>query len=573
MMNNTTENVRPLLTVYSGQIIGAVVKALDIDHEVLNSRTARRFFDGQPVNEHNFTQIFLALGEALVQRGIVPEPPLFRQYDKSTSKIIAAAIARVAYRWDTLVGTMQSHSVRTDDPGPAAVGFLRILTVELALRVFALLRLAELEPDLPETPLWAQENGAGQLLRAMAGQAHLTRGQLAERLEVSETTVDNWLDGIHRPTPEHIADIAAALADRIDGAAAPQLEQHIRRQFTFAQLADLLVPLIGRDQVLELSTTLFRFIRLINQDVSEMNRPPVTEACGGEYDALRYGTAHPSTHTLLRNLAMLELDAGWKNDILAATVPWEVSFQAVGMTNAGTRDATGLSQDIKEAAPDVTYEGEFEISARIATESNSIDYDRFSRGDITLLFQQCENGIAIRRALARDFPANPNAHFQLGSFLGMVGKHFRDRALIDEGVDECRIASGLLPNWDNPRVEIGIILANYGAYDEALAELELAAQLLPEPTPHLQYATGYALMMLSRHDAALAQLEAVITARPDYALAHLDAATCAFALGNTQQGMKYAKTARRLGEPAAYNAWQQRRKNRKQRKSKGPPRG
>ena len=570
MMNNATENMRPLLTVYSGQIIGAVVKALDIDHEVLNGRTARRFFGGQPVNEHNFTQIFLALGEVLVERGIIPEPPVFRQYDASTSIIVAAAIARVSYRWDNLVATMQSHSVRTDAPGPAAVGFLRILTVEMALRVFALLRLAELGPNLPATPLWAQENGGGQLLRALAGQASLTRGQLAEQLEVSETTVDNWLDGVHRPTPEHIAAIAAAFAGRIDGATALQLEQDIRRQFAFAQLADLLAPLIGREQVLELSVALFRFIRLINQDVSEMNRPPVTESCREEYDALQHGTADPSTHTLLRNLAVLEPDSDWRRDILAAIVPWEVSFQTVGMQNAGQHHAAGLAQDIKDAAPDVTYAGEFEIASRVATASTSIDYDRLYHGDLTLMFQMYDDGITTRRALARDFPVNPNAHFQLGSFLGMVGKHFRDRDCIDEGITECKIAAGLLPNWDAPLVEIGIILINYRAYDEALVELERAAEILPEPTPHLQFATGYALMQLSRHDTALAAFDAVIAARPDYALAYCYAADCAFALGNTQLGIKYAKTARRLGEPAAYNAWQQRRKTRKQRK--GTPR-
>ena len=570
-MNTATENMRPLLTVYSGRIIGAVVKALDIDHEVLNSRTARRFFDGQPVNEHNFTQLFLALGEVLVAKGIVPEPPVFRQYDASTSKIIAAAIARIAGRWDNLVGTMQSHSGRTDAPGPAAVGFLRILTVELALRVFALLRLAELEPDLPATPLWAQENGAGLLLRAMAGQANLTRGQLAERLDVSETTVDNWLDGIHRPTPEHIADIANALADRIDDATPQQLEQVLRRQFAFAQLADLLVPLIGRNQVLELSAALFRFIRLINESINEIEIPPVSEAAETYCYTLQYGTIFPQTYFLLRHLAELEPDDDWKRDILAAAVPWEVSFQTVGMVNKGTSSAAGLAQDIKDVAPDVTYEGDFEIFARLAASANSMDYyDRFSRGDPSLMFQVWEDGIATRRALVRDFPANPNAHLDLGSFLGMVGKHLRNRDFIDEGVDECRIASGLLPNWDNPRVEVGIILANYGAYDEALVELELAAALLPAPTPHLQYATGYVLMNLSQHEAALAEFEAVIAARPDYAMAHLDAATCAFALGNTQQGIKYAKSARRLGEPDAYNAWRQRRKNRQQRQGSPP---
>lgn len=566
MMNNATENMRPLLTVYSGQIIGAMVNALDIDHEVLNSRTARRFFDGRPVNDHNYNQIFLALGEVLVERGIVPEPPVLRQYDAKASYLVAVAINLIATRWDNLVATMQSNSGRTDDPGPAAVGFLRILTVELALRVFALLRLAELAPDLPETPLWAQENGGGRLLRAWAGQANLTRGQLAEDLEVSETTVDNWLDGVHRPTPEHIAAIAAALAGQIDGATALQLERGIRRQYAFAQLADLLVPLIGREQVLELSAALFRFIRLINESISKMEIPPISEAAIAYCDTVQHGTTDPSTHYLLHHLAELEPDVNWRKDILAAGVPWEVSFQTVGGMHTGTRSAAGLAQNIKDVAPDAIYEGEFEISARLAARANNVDYDRFYHGDPSLMIEIWQDGIAIRRALVRDFPTNPDTHSHLGSFLGMVGKNLRNRDLIDAGVAECRIASGLLPNWDNPRVEIGIILGNYGAYDEALTELEQAAALLPEPTPHLQYATGYVLMMLSRYDAALSEFEAVIAARPDYALAHLDAATCAFALGDSRLGRSYAKTARSLGEPAAYNAWQQRRKNRKQRK-------
>ena len=570
MMNNATENMRPLLTVYSGQIIGAVVKALDIDHEVLNGRTARRFFGGQPVNEHSFAEIFLALGKVLVERGIVPEPPSLRQYDAFASYLIAAATDILATRWDNLVATMQSNSGRTDDLGPAAVGFLRILTVELALRVFALLRLAELAPDLPATPLWAQENGGGQLLRVMAGQASLTRGQLAEQLEVSETTVDNWLDGVHRPTPEHIAAIAAAFDGRIDGSTALQLEQDIRRQYAFAQLADLLVPLIGREQVIELSAALFSFIRLINESISKIEIPPISETAIIYCYTVQYGTDYPPTYDLLRHLAEVEPDADWKRDILAAAIPWEVSFQAVGVVNSVKRSAAGLAQGIKDVAPDATYEGEFEISARLAARANNADYDRLYHGDPSLMIEIWEDGIATRRALVREFPTNPDAHAHLGSFLGMVGKNLRNREFIDAGVDECRIASGLLPNWDNPRVEIGIILANYGAYDEALAELELAAELLPEPTPHLQYVTGYTLMMLSRHDAALAEFQAVIAARPDYALAHLDAANCAFAMNNTQLGIKYAKTARRLGEPAAYNAWQQRRQTRKQRK--GTPR-
>ena len=43
----------PFGNMYSGRIIGAVVKALNLDHGVLNERTAKRFFDGCTVSEHN----------------------------------------------------------------------------------------------------------------------------------------------------------------------------------------------------------------------------------------------------------------------------------------------------------------------------------------------------------------------------------------------------------------------------------------------------------------------------------------------------------------------------------------
>ena len=168
------------------------------------------------------------------------------------------------------------------------------------------------------------------------------------------------------------------------------------------------------------------------------------------------------------------------------------------------------------------------------------------------------SGIECRRAVVRDFPYSPNAYFQLGSYLGIAGKHTGRRDLIDEGITECKIAFGLLPDWDAPAVEPGIILANIEAYEEALGELRQAAERLPAATPHLQFATGYVLMMLERHQEALAQFESVIKARSDYALALLYAARCAFSLGDTRRGIRYAKAARRYGEPDEYNAWRKR---------------
>ena len=52
----------PMDGLYSGRILRAVVQALDIEEEVLDSKTAQRFFSGRHVDEYNRNQIFDALG-------------------------------------------------------------------------------------------------------------------------------------------------------------------------------------------------------------------------------------------------------------------------------------------------------------------------------------------------------------------------------------------------------------------------------------------------------------------------------------------------------------------------------
>ena len=90
------------------------------------------------------------------------------------------------------------------------------------------------------------------------------------------------------------------------------------------------------------------------------------------------------------------------------------------------------------------------------------------------------------------------------------------RKLVDEGVTECKITAQLLPNWDGPAVECGIMLANIDEYDGALRELEQARATLPEETPHLRFVTGYVLMMLERYAEALDQLEVVTEAQAGF---------------------------------------------------------
>lgn len=180
------------------------------------------------------------------------------------------------------------------------------------------------------------------------------------------------------------------------------------------------------------------------------------------------------------------------------------------------------------------------------------------------------DGIELIRNLARRFPQNPEAHYQLGSFLGMAGKNLRIRRLVDEGVMECKIAAQLRPNWDGPAVECGIMLANIGEYGAALRELEQARATLPEETPNLRFVTGYVLMMLERYAEALSQLEAVTEGRPDFASAHRYAARCAFKMGYKSRGARHAKAGCQLGDFAEWTAWRDGAYSSRKRGSKRP---
>ncbi len=565
-MSRSSKNKRNVGLPHSGEIIGAVVKALDLDRGVLRGRTARRFFEGKSVSDHSRAEIFEALGKSTIKLGIIPEPAFLGKYGISMHSIVGEAFAETARRWDALLAVMQSRSAPIQDREVAVNGFLRLVVVDLALRGFAFARLTDLNPPGPLTSVWAEDSSQRKLLRGLARDAGLTREKLADRLQKSDTTIDNWFDGKVRPTRKNVAALAEAFAHDIPHADARRIERNITRQFTLAHLADLLTPVIGKEQVVELSTALYRFVRIISENVDELVRPPLEENPTAEVVALAYGTAHASTFPLLEDLATVETDPSWKTYIMAAAVSWEVAFQRIAIEAGLPRMAAGLAQDISDLSPnasnnvgyleyDQTPDPTEEIRQRMMQESSIDDLPRIILGGLRAMTRDWQNNIALRRALIRDFPTDPEAHFNLGSLLGMLGKWTRRRDLIDEGIQECKIASVLLPEWDAPAVEPAIILANFGAYEESLQELNWAKSVLPAPTPHLQYGFGYTLMMLERYGEALPHLKEVLKSKPDYALALRDTAHCSFKLGDHQNGIRYAKMARQFGDPVEYNLW------------------
>ena len=433
-----------------------------------------------------------------------------------------------------------------------------MIVIDLALRVVSWLRIAQLPPPQPKTPQWAEENGAGKMLRVLLAEAAITREQFGARVGVTRISIDNWFDGKVRPIPSHIRFMAEAFVKLIPSVTKHNLQAQFQRQFTLAYLADILAETIGRKAVVELASALYRFIGLISEDIEAMNRPPIEEAAGLEFEILRRGTDEPHSHTLLRNLALVEMDHKWKKEILASTTGWSLRFEEIAGDSCLTGAATGLAQELPEEARKEGLNDGTEDDLKGLKEASLLqpeDYARIRSGDLRMLMEQLNSGISDRRLIVKRHPLSPQAHMELGSFLGMVGKHLSNQEMINEGINECKIAATLCRDWDTPLVEPGIILMNIGYYEEALLELETATTKLPTITPHLAMNRGYALMRLKRDEQALNDFEFVIKTTRNYARALDYAAYCAFMVEDQIKGMKYAKEARKYGEPQTYNDW------------------
>ena len=538
---------------YSGQIIAAVLQAFDIEIASPNPRTVRRYLSGASLNPHNESELFLSIGQALVDKGIVPVPGQLEKISLSMPLFLMFIVARSAVQWDALVAKLQSQASPDIDLKTLAAGFLRLVMVDLALRGFALLRLCRIAPPPAETPVWAYPNGGGMYLRRLLEESGITRKQLAARMEVSDNSVDNWCDGLAKPNSANLA----LIGNQLPAASGSYLLLH----FALAEISDNLATVIGRDTVIELAAALCRFISMLTQIVNEVELPPIEKDFDAELRTFFMGSGYANAIPLLQALAADEDDPAWKADIKTAVGPWEWKFDTLAVEASGHHHSAGLAQDLW-AVPSLSAEqavieeaAEKAITAEMAASYAQSPEEAVARWGWRAITRVLDSYIAIRRNLVEQHPLSANTHQQLGACLGKMAELSGDRKLLEEGIAECKIAAAILPGWDVPLVEPAIMLGNVGLYDRALEELTLARKSLTQETPHFLYCHGYVLMCLGRYQEALEAFEQVLAAAPNYAIALNDAACCAFELGDRTKGQRYAKQADRAGHGYAYLKW------------------
>ena len=568
--------------LYSGQILGAVVDALDVGEGVLGDRTAKRMFAGRSVSEYSRKERLVALAQVLVDLGIVPDVDdrlrgaEFRD-GLTTADIVGDVIGVACQVWDRLMEHAQSQSAPVADFSGAGRRYLRLATVDVALRMVGFAHFAQLE--LPELglPIWAQPKGAGEILRGLQRELGVTRDQLAARLEVPPTTLDNWLDSTVIPGRNHVPVLARELSRRVS-VDAEDLGRDLTRQFALARLAKTVAAVVGWEAVGEDVRTAFQLARLMQEmdgfsseidglaDFAGLEREPTGSSAPSNLVAdvvpllmLTIGSFAPFAPGLLRPLADQWELRGWSEELRAAVLPPEMRVQFIAGRHSGGRAAAGLAQDYFDVVGEPSAEDlEAAEAIRRAQEQESHEMLSVAAAAVDQVEHPLvyfQRGIDFGRRVVRQFPNNPEAHYQLGSLLGRIGGNLGDRGLIDEGIMECKVAAGLEPRWDAPAVEPGIILANLEDWEGALRELESAAHSLLDETPHLRNVRGYVLMNVGRLEEALADYLEVVGDRPDFGSAWGNAAHCAFSLGNRTAGLQYAKRAHALGDRIAYDAW------------------
>ncbi len=240
----------PYKAPFSEIVIGTIVKEFGFQDDILQQKTAKRYFSGKRVKDENKREICAAIGKALVDLGFIPSSPLLEREGFTLEQVISPMIAWYADEWDRLVGYMRSTSAPVDRPDLAAISYLRLAVIDLALRASAILWLTEAPTPKEGTPLWAEEKGGAKYLRELLDKCQEghrpTRDELAEQLDVSYNTIDNWLDTDTRPSRSNIDRIAEELAPRIPAVDSKTLKAQLHRHYALCTLCNLLAEHVGR---------------------------------------------------------------------------------------------------------------------------------------------------------------------------------------------------------------------------------------------------------------------------------------------------------------------------------------
>ena len=538
--------VRPRLPT-SGQILGTLVSRLGIKHPLLQNRTARRYFAGDPerlVKDSTREEIIGAIAQVLTDSGFV-ESPQEREVTDKSAPVLASMLQWHADHWDLTRSFLQRRTIAVDPANLSKVweAYVRLAIVDLALRVAAHLHLAGSSPSALDFLGHIDRKGRGDYLNRKRRQAGLTLEDLAAKVAVDDHTVDSWMYKGTRPTDDNLAKTAGVIADKTEGSMRSDIALELRALYWVSDVAALLSEHMGSRAVDDAIGRLHRYAESTYRALDD--QLPAESRAEDLTVVADWGVGSRLAEPLLSTLIEQEPDDEWREDLRPFGVDW---IRRVLSANLGVHlvEVDDLIQKTEGRLLE-----DWDVSSPEA-------YAHYRRSLELRMQGRLHEALAEVEIAARLDPLDPANHFTLGSVKTGIGIGRSDAALISEGLSALWIAVTLDPTWILPWTEIGSTLHYTDRSAEAVEHLR---NVSPERGPldsRYHSTLGAASWKLGQLPEALAAFEASLELDPEETSSLLAASEIALLIGDHEKHRRYLRQAKHFGaDEGTLEFWEQ----------------
>ncbi|MCA8937943.1 MAG: hypothetical protein KDB68_17290, partial [Planctomycetes bacterium] len=570
-----------------------------------------------PILSKTEFEIIEAVGKGLIRAGIMPPMKIHDSIRAGTpvdpgERMFLFGLVDFLRAWDRVRGEVSSVSASIGDAKNAALPFLRLFSVDLAVRVSAYLLLAGVNLDPDQDVPWASESGRGWLLTRWierAGDRAPSKTELASKLTgfvdgkdgASHQTIGYWLDGTNQPTVEHQNELAAFFSRVIEGASEIDLRSEMRRFYGLWSLCERLAGVVGWDVVEDVARRVCRYIATGQSWIRESGDPTNPEVQQTLLSNLWKGLWRPGlghgnaslTGFMERGKVWrgpwtkLETDPVWRTDLLVcgATAkmfsghegapgsyaierqwqPFARRIQHCYQRSAGIEKFLKAYPELKSASlpPPFDRDG----INKLMWSYHRLWPEELAQGWTTLSTLNAELAGAHFEQLASDeevwgFFEDAEAYWQLAvqATPQYAYRAFRLGALYGEmgEINKARNwltrATELDPEWPQPQLEIARALMHVGRYQEAFDYLRSMPSAMVKDHVFGTYLLGHAALAIGKVGTASDAFSRLVKLQPDNAGAYAGASLALFETYQKDPGSPAAKEARKTGKRLAKEA-------------------
>ena len=525
----------------SGVILGVLVDAIGQRPPALTNKQASRYFHGDPsVSPEERQRVIEAIAQWVVRLNLLPVPQSLgsREPMPALDELLAMALRWHADQWDGLSAYVYSRAARAPDLATVLEPYLRLATIDLAIRAASLLWMVGVDSPQPEIPSWAKERGTAVMLKSFLAKAGVTRDKLAEAAGVEPQSADGWLDKGSRPEEKRFEGIGRVLSSGLGEAEPEQIADQLRRAYVLSAACNRLVSLVGRPTVEVLAGSLAIFT-----DIAMRALRPGTASQESEtamvMNLFLFGSRSPLAPGMLRLFWEHQGDAEWRLAAQAAGLDWSVYVQHRLMAS-GSFELVGPAVEMQRPTREA-FDALHNLSEELI--------DACANQDLPRMFAAIGKQREVLEAVLATNPGDAWLHMQFGSLEGKFGDAHK-------GIQECWNAAKIEEGWELPLVEIGIIHLNSGEPEKARDHLEQVAAQREDHSWHLLYNLGEARFRCGDIGGALGALNRAITLNPVHKDMLDRAAHCAFLTRDHVMGRRLMNQARLLGTSETYKRWQ-----------------